>query len=72
MIFCNKKPLWSWLNISPTLLHRLKSVKGFGKTRIAQFGEEILEIIVNYRNENGISTEPEIEEELQKPKKEKI
>ena len=26
---------------------------------------------MNYRNENGISTEPEIEEELQKPKKEK-
>lgn len=66
-----QKALVELVKHQPYTATQLKAVKGFGKTRIAQFGEEILEIIVNYRNENGISTEPEIEEELQKPKKEK-
>lgn len=67
-----QKALVELVKHQPYTATQLKVVKGFGKTRIAQFGEEILEIILNYRNENGMPTEPQIEEEVQKPKKEKV
>ncbi len=67
-----QKALVELANLLPCTPAQLKAIKGFGKTRIAQFGEEILDIIINYRNENGITAEPQPAEETEIPKKEKV
>ena len=38
----------------PTTKDELKKISGFGKIRVAKYGEEILDIITNYRKENNI------------------
>lgn len=40
----------------PYSLAELKKVKGLGKKKIQQFGSEIIEIIIDYRIDNGIET----------------
>ena len=57
----------------PTTKEELKKISGFGKIRVAKYGEEILDIIANYRKENNIKKPFEIDfDEVEKPaKKEK-
>lgn len=40
----------------PVSLSELKSVKGIGKRKVLEFGIDLLEIVEQYRNTNGIST----------------
>ncbi|MGE0077093.1 MAG: helix-turn-helix domain-containing protein [Bacteroidales bacterium] len=67
-----QKALIELANHLPCTPAQLKAIKGFGKTRIVQFGEEILDIIINYRNENGINTESQLFMKSDSPKKEKV
>lgn len=52
----------------PCNLAELKNIKGLGKAKIQQFGSEILEIIIEYRIDNGIEI-PQAEIELIPKKK---
>jgi uncharacterized protein YpbB len=53
----------------PWSLEKLKKVKGFGKKKTETFGEEILEIINDYRAEQGLEV-PLQAEIVEKPKRE--
>ncbi len=57
----------------PTTKEELKKISGFGKIRVAKYGEKILDVIANYRKENNIKKPFEIDfDEVEKPaKKEK-
>ncbi|MCX6353048.1 MAG: helix-turn-helix domain-containing protein [Bacteroidetes bacterium] len=43
-------------NYLPTTLEALGKISGVGKTKLKQFGEEIIEIIFNYCEKNNITT----------------
>jgi hypothetical protein len=47
----------------PSTLKELEKIKGIGKTKIKQYGSEILDIINEYRINHHIEPEPETEEE---------
>jgi len=49
-----QKALIELVSKLPEDLHQLKSVKGFGEKKTKQFGRELLSIITNYCNENGL------------------
>ncbi|MBN2776833.1 MAG: HRDC domain-containing protein [Bacteroidales bacterium] len=52
----------------PQNIKQLAKIKGFGKVKLEQFGEEILEIIDDYCKDNNIVLDETVFEEL-KPKK---
>ena len=54
----------------PQNLRQLAKIKGFGKVKLEQYGEDIIEIIEDYCQENNIVGDQTIIEEL-KPKKKK-
>lgn len=55
----------------PQNLKQLAKIKGFGKVKLEQYGEEIIEIIENYCQENNIVRDETIIEELRPKKKKK-
>ncbi len=55
-------------NVMPTSLSQLKKVKGFGKKKIAQFGEEILNLLLEDLPEDKL---PEIQQQDDEPEEEK-
>lgn len=63
-----QKTLLLLANQLPYNLAELKNIKGFGKKKIEQFGSEILDIIIEYRIDNGIEM-PQTEKELIPSKK---
>ncbi|RPH28654.1 MAG: helicase [Bacteroidales bacterium] len=63
-----QKTLLLLANQLPCNLAELKNIKGLGKAKIQQFGSEILEIIIEYRINNGIEL-PQAEIELTPSKK---
>ncbi|MFC0604782.1 helix-turn-helix domain-containing protein [Winogradskyella pulchriflava] len=67
-----QKSLYAMCELLPTTKLELKAIHGMGKTRIEKYGSEILNVIINYCNENDIETSNNLAvfEEL-KPKKQK-
>lgn len=49
-----QKSLYSMCEILPTNKQELKEIHGMGKTRIEKYGTEILNVIINYCDENDI------------------
>jgi len=45
------------VHVLPTSERSLKEVHGMGKKRIEKYGEELIEIIVSYSQENGLATD---------------
>ncbi|HPT11389.1 MAG TPA: HRDC domain-containing protein [Bacteroidales bacterium] len=67
-----QKTMVTLANFAPQSLSDLKRVKGMGKKKAEQFGEEILEIIISYCKGENIEPAPELTEtsaEVKKPKK---
>ena len=62
-----QKSLQELVNVLPTTLAELETVKGMGKTKVKQFGKEIVEIIREYCEENSVE-KSEIEIPLKKEK----
>ena len=56
----------------PVTQKQLKDISGIGKAKLKTYGDEILEIIIEYCLENGIVKEKTIELAEEKPKKEKL
>lgn len=52
----------------PTTLNQLKKINGIGKVKLQQYGDELLEMVIDYMDENGIE---KTEEEPEPPKKTK-
>ena len=52
----------------PTSLHELETIKGIGKKKVKQFGNEIIEIIREYCENNGID-KPQFEIKIKPAKK---
>lgn len=66
------KTLLELTDKKPATLKELEKIKGIGKAKINQYGAEILEIINEYRSNNNIESEPEMQDtepELTKEKK---
>jgi hypothetical protein len=59
-----QETLYAFCDALPRSLSALKKIKGMGKIRVAKYGEEILEVIEGYCQEEGIQPG-------EKPKKEK-
>jgi hypothetical protein len=59
-------------NQVPSNMDELKRVHGFGKKKIEQFGEEILELLNEYRHDHELKIEPLPEQVKKKEKKPKI
>ncbi|MGF7139767.1 helix-turn-helix domain-containing protein [Roseimarinus sediminis] len=51
-------------NLLPDNVKALKSIKGMGGTKMRQFGKELLELILQYREEQGMSIPEKAAEEL--------
>ncbi|QOD59486.1 helix-turn-helix domain-containing protein [Polaribacter haliotis] len=64
-----QEALYAMCDDLPRTSQELLKVKGMGKTRVAKYGEEILEIINNYCTENGINKFNEQKKEDKKPTK---
>ncbi|BAO74860.1 HRDC domain-containing protein [Winogradskyella sp. PG-2] len=67
-----QKSLYAICEILPTSKEELKAIHGLGKKRIEKYGAEILQVILNYCDENDIETSNDnsVFEEL-KPKRKK-
>jgi hypothetical protein len=63
-----QKTLKELVEKMPLNIKQLAKIKGFGKVKVNQYGDEIIEIIENYCNKYGISRDATEIEEL-KPKK---
>ncbi len=64
----SQKLLLSISNGLPLTERQLKSLKGMGKKKIEQFGNEIISIVQNYCSENNVPANTEIREEPIPPK----
>ncbi|QTD36837.1 helix-turn-helix domain-containing protein [Polaribacter batillariae] len=64
-----QEALYAMCDELPRTSKELLKVKGMGKTRVAKYGEEILEIINNYCTENGINQFNEQKKEDKKSSK---
>ncbi len=65
-----QKSLYAMCELLPTTAQELRAVHGMGKTRIAKYGEEILQVIRTYCDENDIDpTDAKEVSEVLKPKK---
>jgi len=51
-----QKSLYAMCELLPTSKHELKAIHGMGKTRIENYGSEILQVIKSYCKENDIET----------------
>ncbi len=65
----NIKTIEEMIHYLPQTLSQLEKISGFGKVKSRQFGNDFIEIIKNYSEENGL--EPAIEAIPEKKKKEK-
>lgn len=75
-IVASQKMLNGIANLLPTTYPELLKIKGIGKVKAAQYGEEIIEMVKEYMLENGIEKGDTIEDEqkntiLKTPKKKK-
>jgi tRNA uridine 5-carbamoylmethylation protein Kti12 len=50
----------------PATVAELKAIKGMGGTKLKQFGKEILQLVIAYRQEKGLELPLEAEREIQK------
>ncbi|MDN3493906.1 helix-turn-helix domain-containing protein [Winogradskyella bathintestinalis] len=67
-----QKSLYAMCETLPTTRQELKAIHGMGKTRITKYGKEILNVIINYCDENDIEVSDEpITIEVQEPNKRK-
>jgi len=67
-----QKALYEICETLPTNKKELLDVNGFGKTRVQKYGNQILEVIRNYCDENDIATSKEVEIfDISKPKRQK-
>ncbi len=67
-----QKSLYEMCETLPTNTQELLKVNGFGKTRVAKYGNEILKVIRDYCDENDIETSKDKEIfEIEKPKRKK-
>ncbi|TMM32399.1 helicase [Polaribacter aestuariivivens] len=64
-----QETLYAMCDELPRTSKELLKVKGMGKTRVAKYGDEILEVINNYCSENGINKFNEQKKEDKKPTK---
>ena len=64
-----QETLYAMCDELPRTSKELLKVKGMGKTRVAKYGDEILEVINNYCSENGINKFNEQKKEAKKPTK---
>jgi hypothetical protein len=72
MIF-SQKALIELVNFLPTHLKTLKQINGLGNKKIEQFGEDIVQMIQHYCQENTIKKdEIPFKEAIEKPKKIKV
>lgn len=58
-----QKSLYEMCEVLPTTPKQLRKINGMGKVRVKKYGEEILEVIIDYCNDNNIDItddEPEI------------
>lgn len=60
-----QRSLYEMCQELPSTLFQLKAVKGMGKVKVTKYGEEIIQIIVNYCNNNEIP----LRQDTDKPKK---
>lgn len=68
----HQKHIFELLSKMPQTLEELANVKGFGKIKTKNFGNEILEIISEYCTSKGIDRTPAVIEENIKVKPEKV
>ena len=64
----HQKTLFAIANMLPTTIEELLKVPGMGKVKAAKFGKEIVQIVRDYCNDNGIETSPTVEEPKPDPK----
>lgn len=64
-----QETLYAICDEMPRTLSALLKIKGMGKTRVSKYGDEILEVINNYCDENGINQFNEQKKEDKKPTK---
>ncbi|WP_299063298.1 helix-turn-helix domain-containing protein [uncultured Polaribacter sp.] len=64
-----QETLYAMCDALPRTEKELLNVKGMGKTRVSKYGEEILEVIEKYCQENGINKQNEQKREDKKPTK---
>jgi hypothetical protein len=67
-----QKTMIDLTNLLPISINELKKVKGMGKVKIRQYGEEIINMIKEYCNHNDITSEKSesvVEEKTEKPVK---
>jgi|WetSurMetagenome_2_1015567.scaffolds.fasta_scaffold11463_3 hypothetical protein len=64
-----QKTMVTLANFAPQTLADLKRVKGMGKKKPEQFGDELLEIIASYCKEENIEPSTELQAEKEAPKK---
>lgn len=68
-----QKALYEILDKLPTSLDALKQVKGFGEKKVRQFGSEIVQIVIDYCDDEGIDYSKMYKMEIQDPpKKQKV
>ncbi len=61
-----QKTLLEIVQTLPVTGKELKEVKGMGGVRMKQFGRELLEMILTYRDKNGMDVPPEAEKEAER------
>ncbi|MCI2229243.1 helix-turn-helix domain-containing protein [Polaribacter sp. MSW13] len=64
-----QETLYAMCDALPRTEKELLKIKGMGKIRFSKYGEEILEVIEKYCNENGINKQNEQKKENKKPTK---
>jgi len=67
-----QKTLLQLVSQLPYSMAELKTIKGIGRKKIQQFGSEILDIIIEYRVDNGIETPQLTIEDTPSKKTEKV
>ena len=68
-MIAHQKLLLAISNALPGNTSQLKAIKGMGKRKTEQYGEEILSIVLDFCSEEGLSANREIIEEIKKPPK---
>ena len=68
-----QKTLFEILDKLPTSVDALKRVKGFGEKKVRQFGSEIVQIVMDYCDDEGIDYSKAYKMEMpEEPKKQKV
>lgn len=66
-----QKSLYAMCELLPTNKKEMKAVHGMGKTRIDKYGDEILEVILEFINDNGIEITNTVALDNEKPKRQR-